>query len=224
MHGENAGAQNNLCHLCSASYKFASTLKQHIEEIHEGIYKFECNICHKKFYRNSQLNRHKKIHGDSEKKMKCDVCGKGFWHEFNLQRHIRLLHNTQSEQFHCSYCGRPFSQKASMISHVQRVHFKLFKFKCELCELSFEQSKELVNHMSHVHDKKDFEVPRQKPAHNKYLKTPDEMFCCPSCTKRFFYKAELIVHIYSFHADTFPFKCRYCPQGFFRRPYLSRHR
>ncbi|KAK6194616.1 hypothetical protein SNE40_000219 [Patella caerulea] len=225
IHGKNANSKKHLCHLCSSRFKFANSLKQHIEEIHEGISNLKCKVCGKSFYKLSQLRRHEKIHGDVKSKLRCEKCGQGFWHESNRQRHIRLIHmKPHIEKFHCPYCGKGFTHKAGMISHIKLIHMNLLHFRCSVCSVVFARSKLLVDHMVHIHNEKDFKVLETRPTRYKYNRTPDDLLPCSRCSQSFCYKAELIEHVHTAHADSFSFVCVECKQGFMQQHFLNRHR
>ncbi|XP_050407764.1 zinc finger protein 37 [Patella vulgata] len=225
IHGKNSNSKKHLCHLCSSRFKFANSLKQHIEEIHEGISNLKCKVCGKSFYKLSQLRRHEKIHGDAKTKLRCEKCGQGFWHESNRQRHIRLIHmKPHIEKFHCPYCGKGFTHKAGMISHIKLIHMNLLNFRCSECSVVFARSKLLVDHMVHIHNVKDFKVLESRPTRYKYNRTPDDLLQCSKCSQSFCYKAELIEHMHTAHADSFSFVCVECKQGFMQQHFLNRHR
>ncbi|KAL3848346.1 hypothetical protein ACJMK2_019214 [Sinanodonta woodiana] len=219
------GVKGHLCHLCPAKFKWSSTLKQHIEEIHEGKMHAECKICAKKFFRPAQLKRHERIHGlDESKRLFCSQCTKSFLFECNLQRHMQVVHEPQTEKFHCSYCGKGFHQKNSMIAHVQLLHFNLFPFTCKMCKGMFPRSKMLKDHMVLAHKQINYEVTDNPKERFKYNRTTEDLFYCSYCCSSFHYKAKLIDHVHTAHADAFPYKCVSCTQGFLEVGFLMNHR
>ncbi|KAK3583691.1 hypothetical protein CHS0354_021440 [Potamilus streckersoni] len=218
------GVKGHLCHLCPAKFKWSSTLKQHIEEIHEGKMHAECKICGKKFFRPAQLKRHERIHGlDESKRLFCTQCTKSFLFECNLQRHMQVVHEPQTEKFHCSYCGKGFHQKNSMIAHVQLLHFNLFPFTCKMCKGMFPRSKMLKDHMALAHKQTNYEVTDNPKERFKYNRTTEDLFYCSYCSSSFHYKAKLIDHVHTAHADAFPYKCISCTQGFLEGGFLMNH-
>ncbi|XP_064611435.1 zinc finger and BTB domain-containing protein 17-like [Liolophura sinensis] len=221
------GSKNkeHLCHLCPAKFKWANTLKQHIQEIHDCLENFHCSFCEKRFSRKGQLNRHIRIHGmDSSKRVLCNLCGKGFWYDTNLQRHLSTVHQKHKEKYHCSYCGKGFTQKNSMVSHVRLLHFKLHAYVCKLCNASFPRSKILEDHMKVAHGDEAYKASNLGRQRFKYNRTPDDLFYCTYCSSSFFYKAKMVEHIHKAHANEFPFVCTICSQGFLMRSYLRKHK
>ena len=219
------GDKSKLCHLCPAKFKWAVTLKQHIDEIHEGNKHAKCQLCGKMFYSNSQLRRHERCHGLHKSKFViCQQCGKQFLFAHNLKRHVETMHGARQEVFHCSYCGKGFRSKNSMVTHVQLVHFNLYSFSCKECQSTFPRSKFLIDHMSSVHNITDFQVTGNRQERYKYKKNENELFYCSYCSEGFHYKAKMVDHIHSTHANVFPHHCDVCKQGFLEASFLVNHR
>ena len=219
------GDRSKLCHLCPAKFKWAVSLRQHIDEIHEGNKHAKCELCGKTFYSNSQLRRHERCHGLHKSKcVICQQCGKQFLFAHNLKRHVEAMHGTRQEIYHCSYCGKGFRLKTSMVSHVLLVHFSMFSFSCKECRASFPRSKFLIDHMASVHNIKDFQVKENRKERYKYAKDDSDLFYCSYCSTGFHYKAKLVDHIHTSHAEIFPHRCDICKQGFLEASFLDNHR
>ncbi|XP_076097368.1 uncharacterized protein LOC143067753 [Mytilus galloprovincialis] len=212
------------CHLCAAKFKWSTTLKQHIEEIHEGKMKAVCKHCGKKFPRQNLLNRHMRIHGvDQSKRLCCKHCGRGFWYEHNLQRHVKIIHGPHEENFHCSYCGKGFNMKSAMVTHVQQVHFNIFPYRCIDCNVGFKRSKLYRLHMMKEHAVVDCNALKTNVRHFKYGKTEEDLFYCSHCSLSFCYKTKMVEHMHSAHGEDFPYMCTHCNQGFLEKSFLSHH-
>lgn len=213
------------CNQCTAKFKWSTTLKQHIEEIHEGKMKAACKHCGKKFPRQNLLNRHMRIHGtDQSKRLFCKFCGKGFWYEHNLQRHIKVIHGPHEEHFHCSYCGKGFNMKSAMVTHVQQVHFNIFPFHCNECSVGFKRSKLYRLHMVTMHNILDVNTLNTNGRQRyKYGKTEEDLFYCSHCSLSFCYKTKMVEHMHSAHGEDFPYMCTHCNQGFLEKSFLSHH-
>ena len=183
------GDKNKLCHLCPAKFKWSATLKQHIDEIHEGNKHAKCQYCEKTFYSNSQLRRHERCHGLHQSKfVVCQLCGRKFLYNHNLKRHTEIMHGSKQETYHCSYCGRGYSTKTSMVSHVQLVHFNLFSYSCKQCSATFPRSKFLVDHMRTIHKVDNYLVTDNPKERYKYRKNAESALYCSYCSESFNYK------------------------------------
>ncbi|XP_069104266.1 zinc finger and BTB domain-containing protein 41-like [Argopecten irradians] len=216
--------QPHLCHHCPAKFKWATTLKQHIEEIHEGKMNMICKVCNKKFARKAQLTRHERIHGlDQSKRLVCPACGKGFWYECNYQRHIRIVHGPVKENFHCSYCGKGFNLKSAMVSHVQKVHLNIYPFRCPQCKIGMGRRKLLEIHMAQAHNMTDVEIQGAQRGRFKYGRNSEDLFYCSHCSLSFCYKTKMVEHMHIDHGTEFPFMCEHCCQGFLEKHFLVNH-
>ncbi|XP_060078751.1 zinc finger protein 69-like [Ylistrum balloti] len=216
--------QPHLCHHCPAKFKWAMTLKQHIEEIHEGKMNIICKVCNKKFARKSQLTRHERIHGsDESKRLVCPTCGKGFWYECNYQRHLKIVHGPVKENFHCSYCGKGFNLKSAMVSHVQKVHLNIYPFRCPQCKIGLGRRKLLEEHMAQAHNMSDIKVLDVKRGRFKYGRNSEDLFYCSHCSLSFCYKTKMVEHMHIDHGTEFPFMCEHCCQGFLEKHFLTNH-
>ncbi|OWF54823.1 zinc finger and BTB domain-containing protein 41-like [Mizuhopecten yessoensis] len=216
--------QPHLCHHCPAKFKWAMTLKQHIEEIHEGKMNIICKVCNKKFARKSQLTRHERIHGsDESKSLVCPTCGKGFWYECNYQRHMRIVHGPVRENFHCSYCGKGFNLKSAMVSHVQKVHLNIYPFRCPQCKMGMGRRKLLEEHMAQAHNMSDIQVLGAQRGRFKYGRNSEDLFYCSHCSLSFCYKTKMVEHMHIDHGTEFPFMCKHCCQGFLEKHFLVNH-
>ena len=185
------GDKNKLCHLCPAKFKWAATLKQHLDEIHEGNKHAKCQYCEKMFYSNSQLRRHERCHGLHQSKfVVCQQCGRKFLFNHNLKRHTEIMHGSKQEIYHCSYCGRGYNTKTSMVSHVQLVHFNLFSYACKQCSATFSRSKFLVDHMRTVHKVENYQVTVNPKERYKYRQNSESAFYCSYCSEGFNYKVK----------------------------------
>ena len=187
------GDKSKLCHLCPAKFKWTATLKQHLDEIHEGNKHAKCQYCDKMFYSKSQLRRHERCHGLHQSKfVVCQQCGRKFLFNHNLKRHTEIMHGTKQEVYHCSYCGRGYTTKTSMVSHVQLVHFNLFSYSCKHCSATFPRSKFLVDHMRTSHKVDNYQVTENPKERYKYRKNGESTLFCSYCSESFNYKVTVM--------------------------------
>ena len=204
-------------------FKWATTLKTHIAEVHQGIRDLECSVCGKKFNRQSQLNRHAVIHGPEEAKLGCQLCGRKFWYPSNLHRHMSIVHGPYEEAWHCAYCGKGFQRKESLYNHVEKLHFSMFPYHCSICKAGFVRAVLLEKHMATEHSLLDFQAPAGRRPHFKYNRSEEDELSCGMCDSKFFYKSQLVQHVFNSHNDAFPFHCDVCQQVFLERYFLVLH-
>ncbi|XP_055908067.1 zinc finger protein 675-like isoform X1 [Eupeodes corollae] len=97
--------------------------------------------------------------------------------------------------YECAYCEKQYQSKNSLENH-RKVHEEIDKIKCryESCSKSFTSSSGYFHHMR---------------THNE-----ENQFQCEFCSKGFFQKCNLEVHIRRFHTLDKPFKCQYCEKAF----------
>jgi len=93
---------------CQKQLSSKSSLKSHINSIHNGI------------------------------KMKCPICNLSYSSENKFRNHKERIHkeNIQLKIFACQDCFNQFTEKAHLNRHIKRA-LKGIKFKCEQCDKDF---------------------------------------------------------------------------------------
>lgn len=84
---------------CGNHYLTKFNLKQHIENFHLKIKKFQCRICSKFLISKQNLNEHMNIHTRSYPFV-CKSCGKAFRQASQLSLHKRSHIGTQESETH----------------------------------------------------------------------------------------------------------------------------
>lgn len=153
----------------------------------------------------------------------CKLCGRKFWYPSNLQRHMSIVHGPYEEAWHCAYCGKGFQRKESLHNHVEKLHFSMFPYHCSICRAGFVRAVLLEKHMATEHSLLNFQAPAGRRPHFKYNRSEEDELSCGMCDSKFFYKSQLVQHVFNSHSDAFPFHCDVCQQVFLERPFLVLH-
>lgn len=168
------------CGNCGKVLSTKSTLKYHIESVHENLRSHVCNICSKSFSRKAGLTLHQKTVHEGVKEHQCDVCKIFVSQACYLKKHKRMMHpedgrrikyscetcpqtfstehalkNHQTihrdPEFECSQCFKKFYRKGNLQDHQE--HHQVLEFPCEHCTRSFRKESKLLNHLKKVHFK-----------------------------------------------------------------------
>lgn len=160
------------CLQCGVKYKYNSTLKLHIEAVHEKNSKHKCLICEEGFLTPYHVTKHvKKVHEGGLKLTRgCGVCKREFKIAHEFFDHIA----SHEGCFICRLCGENQTDKRSLDKH-QKVHRKVDeKYKkiiCDICGLRFGIRSHLLIHM-HMH-------------------SDVKSYTCDQCGKNFRFPSEL---------------------------------
>ena len=151
------------CTICKKKYGKETSLKRHIEEIHEGklpkpsekFINLTCEYCWIDFPSyNEKLKHNEEKHLSKDgKKMKCCLyCDHKTQKWGNLQRHIDAKHPEHGEKKHaCDKCLERFIFNNSLSFHKFKAHSES-SFGCEICGRSYKQSYDLKEHMILKHN------------------------------------------------------------------------
>ncbi|MES1921324.1 hypothetical protein MHBO_002868, partial [Bonamia ostreae] len=97
------------CPKCSKSFKFKTSLSNHLKIHNDEI--FKCAVCGKVFKCKRYLNTHMQRHGESMHA--CKVCGKMFAAHVDVLKHNKV----HRENFRCAKCKVVFKEMAGKIVH-----------------------------------------------------------------------------------------------------------
>jgi len=215
------------CHKCFSSYKNNSSLKKHIQMVHE----FTCTVCLQNFDENIQLIQHIQTqHADKKEVLYCQNCSKQFTKIDIFNRHILNFHekftctdckhifdgkkqlrqHQQLNKHHkfadelvkkigCSFCTKRFNHNLYLNRHIKLVHQNIKTCVCLLCQQKFGRNFQLKNHILHVHNK---------------------LFQCFVCLQRFADPKECIKHLKKTHIF---YECYLCRKIYYRKDYFKRH-
>ena len=114
-----------MCPQCGKQLRNASSLKQHIENIHEADKKkVVCGACGETFPSSVKLGKHMlSVH--APKNLKCLYCDKQFQNEKPVwERHLVTHYNLKP--FKCSMCNYDSNRKGNIHVHVKNSHHKAY--------------------------------------------------------------------------------------------------
>ena len=143
------------CHICKQDI-FSNFMKMHLLVVHKMLNPYQCQIC-KQFYPcNSTLRTHvqevhEKLNAEkgaktmNELKRQCQICQKMITSSF-LKSHIAAVHE-KLKPYQCQICHQFYRYKSTLKTHTQVVHEKLKPFKCDPCQESFAYRNVLNDHL-----------------------------------------------------------------------------
>ena len=110
------------CKKCGKNYSTAGNLRIHIENIHEGLRRFECDFCPKRFAVKDAYVKHVKLIHEYMKEFKCLICNeKEFKTRWALVQHVSITHDS-NVRFQCEKCLKMFTTKGGLIRHYRNIH------------------------------------------------------------------------------------------------------
>ena len=169
-----------------------------------------CPVCSITFKHKNDLIQHASGHGKArEARMlsdprphKCDVCWKAFSSVERLVKHQMCHGDEENKPLQCPICYKRFMNNSAISCHM-KTHSQNKYYECPICHEGFDQTAAIREH-SMIHA------------------SPDGMFNCPHCDKRF---AEFLVlkkHVRGFHTNQ-SFPCPDCDKVFPRLDKLRLH-
>ena len=136
------------CKQCEKVFRAESSLKKHIESIHDKI-KYDCNRCDYKATRKENINRHIRYFHEGIVDHHCPICNKGFMMGIEVKYHIKRHHEGIKEK--CDFCEKEFLSKQVLKNHIQVVH-EGKTFDCDLCSYKANSKQVLDNHIKSKHE------------------------------------------------------------------------
>lgn len=219
------------CKLCSRTFKYQTSLINHLTVVHKSKVKnrsnptkskpFECSICSKRFPDQRKLIHHKKTHKAGNKKnpkLECKTCWKVFRDSKLFKSHIQA----HLKNFKCRVCGNESNSKTAFYNHLRK-HPEIL-FKCKICEKLFKTKINLEYHMTlHVvgEDNTTEIIEQEENCHTE--DTAPISLQCTICLKEYTSKSSLNKHKIV-HTKDRPYKCKLCPKDYQYSSSLTKHK
>lgn len=136
------------CNICGNDYKSSTSLKEHIQRIHEGkTPQYKCNMCDETFISRATMRRHKGRVHPSNPDLKCKLCG----HICADGYAFKLHENVHREgRFMCKYCGKCVKSQQTLDEH-ERTHTGENPYLCAECDYRCKSSSVLNKHRISKH-------------------------------------------------------------------------
>ena len=93
-----------------------SSLKQHVEYVHDNLKRYKCVDCQLEFYHESALKEHVKSVHDKVKDFVCKICNQKFSRVSHLNQHMKEVHD-KSKPYSCPQCNYTCSTAAKLKRH-----------------------------------------------------------------------------------------------------------
>ncbi len=163
-----AASKDKECATCSASFKTADQLQQHMTDTGHLGDDWSCEQCDKVFKSAQGLQQHVTDTGHAQ--LAC-ACGKVFESEFSLLQHAHSTGHASkaksgakskpaaagagagagaskpaAEVLSCKECGREFSSPTAMTQHLQSTGHDNSAWSCSECDKKFEDGARLQQH------------------------------------------------------------------------------
>ena len=204
-HKNNRIVYQRKCPSCEKTFKYMSSLEEHIRKAHKShpLAEYNCEQCEKKFSFERSLKLHMKTH--SKKVLECCICKNVFTRSDNLDRHklkkhgitnlnLDYMKNSYNDGYRCPMCGANFAEDIEELQHhlIQKICQDINKeriidecgnYKCEHCDKAFTNFSNLNEHIRWKHN------------------TAIQSSRCPHCEKTFKWQKSLKVHIKKNHED-----------------------
>ena len=149
-------ASNHSCNKCEKIFKAKSSLKSHMESIHDKIL-HNCDQCEFKATRKENVTRHIRFVHEHSIRFNCDHCDKYYSVKSELKYHIRSAHERVKglpglPKVKCPECERYFFKK-SLKSHIMAIHEKV-RYNCPIanCTFSSTTKSNLRSHKNGIHE------------------------------------------------------------------------
>lgn len=221
------------CRHCKELFKSDDSLREHVEEKHEGRHEYKCGECSKVYDSKRLLIGHvRRAHLHEDKEFKCDVCERQFNTRQQLQVH--MLTHSITRQFQCDICALMFKCKKTLERHIYTHQLK-GKHKCLFCEESFIRMSHLNHHVRQDHLKDALTkcdacgkvlYQSQLKKHTALRHSELRTYKCQVCSVECESKLALVLHMGS-HKNLKPegkkFECRACGKLFDRQIYVTKH-
>ena len=206
---------SNKCKQCDASFAHSSLLRNHVKQVHEGLF-VQCEQCGQKLNRQRDLKQHMKgVHEGV--RYPCNICGKNFTQVSSLNTHIRGVH--KKIRYKCAECPKETTQLGVLNLHMKDVH-NHSGYTCNLCDFKAKTTYDLDRHNDKFHTEitcehcnLKFETKHQRYCHvSKHHNGINykKLFKCSKCDFKEISVRELRIHVKAEHEGLPIQKCNFC--------------
>lgn len=134
-------AQKYVCTDCQKCLKTENILKEHIRNVHSGLW-YVCSdvACDKMYKKRGPLSAHTK-----------QKHHRGLMDEEKIGK-IDVIHKETTKNFQCETCNQLFTRKSTLKLHKMEIHEETFKsFECYLCRSVYTNYRNMKKHFSSKH-------------------------------------------------------------------------
>ena len=129
------------CEQCGTKYTQKSTLKNHIQSIHEGV-KYACNQCDYQYTKQQHLKTHIQSKHEGVR-YPCNQCNYQATEKSHLKSHIKSVH--EGVRYPCNQCDYQATCPSDVKKHFQSKHEGI-KYLCDQCNSQFNSREGLLKH------------------------------------------------------------------------------
>lgn len=140
-HQERSARVKYRCEQCPKVFTYESSLKGHVQRIHDNNLTEICDICGKGFATKWILNAHQRYHERQVTTEQCDICLKYF---SSIKSHKKRVHG--NEMMECKECGKNLSATYYR-THMKEYHMPREEIPCTVCGKIFWNKKNFRVHM-----------------------------------------------------------------------------
>ena len=147
-----------MCPECGIVVVRKSSLKTHIQEVHQGIM-YPCDQCPHQARSKRSLKYHIETSHEG-KRYYCDQCEYAAISNGNLKKHIRETHCERNHK--CDNCDFKAKTAETLKAHINAIHLKI-KFTCPDCGSKHSQQGHLTKHrrMKHGYKTREYATHKQ---------------------------------------------------------------
>ena len=142
------------CEICNATFTKTSSLKSHIEAVHEGKKRYQCHLCEFATARNFALTSHfAKYHPDYYEKIRKFESKDCETEKEAKEKRSQLLDTDAKSVFKCELCDQTFKRKRSIKKHIQAIHDQIKPYQCHICGYANARRMSMTLHFAKYHEK-----------------------------------------------------------------------
>ena len=200
------------CGQCGEKFEVWADHKKHVENKHDGEWKFRCGFCDEVFLGKYSYAAHtksikepcpKKVEYFNQERHFCSMCGHSCRTKGGLMFHVKNFHEKSEEELPCPFCGLKFPNSQKLTQHKRNHHDPC---SCDLCGKHFKARSLLKKHIIVNHTRLE-----------------DKPHRCTVCPKGFSDARTLSDHM-NIHTGARPYKCPFCEKAYPDGSTLNQHK